>query len=186
VRLTFTANTGWPAGQVSEFEVRSTGTPPTSAPPPTTTPPPPTTQPPPNQNLALGKAISAQSNADVYVATRANDGDANSYWESANNAFPQWIQVDLGTSTTVGRLTLKLPPPTAWGTRTQTIAVQVSANGTTWSTLVGATGYTFNPATGNTVSFTVPSTNTRFVRLVFSANTGWPAGQLSEFEIRSS
>jgi hypothetical protein len=187
VRLTVPANTGWPAGQLSEFEVRSSGTPPTT-PPPTTPPPttPPPTTPPPTVNLALGKAISAQSVADVYVATRANDGDANSYWESANNAFPQWIQVDLGTSMTVGRLTLKLPPATAWGTRTQTIAVQVSTNGTSWSTLVAATGRTFNPATGNTVTFSVPSTNTRYVRLVFSANTGWPAGQLSEFEIRSA
>ena len=25
----------------------------------------------------------------------AVDGDANTYWESANNAFPQWVQVDL-------------------------------------------------------------------------------------------
>ena len=29
----------------------------------------------------------------------ATDGDANTYWESANNAFPQWVQVDLGAPT---------------------------------------------------------------------------------------
>ncbi|MFC7710301.1 discoidin domain-containing protein [Micromonospora lupini] len=47
------------------------------------------------------------------------DGDANSYWESANNAFPQWVQVDLGATRTVGRVVLKLPPSSAWATRTQ-------------------------------------------------------------------
>ena len=27
----------------------------------------------------------------------AVDGDTNSYWESTDNAFPQWFQVDLGS-----------------------------------------------------------------------------------------
>ncbi|GGN60768.1 hypothetical protein GCM10010112_17330 [Actinoplanes lobatus] len=43
----------------------------------------------------------------------------------------------------------------------------------------------FNPASGNTV--TIPaSTNQRFLRLTITGNTGWPAGQLSEFEVYAS
>jgi hypothetical protein len=52
--------------------------------------------------------------------------------------------------------------------------------------LVGSAGYTFDPNTGNTVTITVPSATTRFVRLNFTANTGWPAGQASELQAYSS
>ena len=73
--------------------------------------------------------------------------------------------------------------PAAWATRTQTLSVQGSTNGSSFSTVVNSAGYTFNPATGNTVTITFPATSTRYVRLNFTANTGWPAGQFSEFEV---
>jgi hypothetical protein len=169
VRLTFSANTGWPAGQASEVEVYATGG---------GTPPP--------ANLALGRATGESSHTQVYGSGNAVDGDANSYWESANNAFPQWWQVDLGVATSVSRLVLRLPPSSAWGTRTQTIRIDGSTDGATFATIVGPTGYTFNPATGNTVTVTFPATSRRYLRLTFSANTGWPAGQLSELEAYAS
>jgi hypothetical protein len=122
----------------------------------------------------------------VYVPGRTVDGDANSYWESTNSAFPQWIQVDLGAATSVGRAVLKLPPATAWATRTQTLTVQASTDGSSWTTVVGSAGYTFNPGTGNTVTISFAATSTRYLRLTFTANTGWPAGQLSEYEIYAS
>ena len=40
-------------------------------------------------NLALGKTASVSSVSDVYAAANLNDGNQGSYWESANNAFPQ-------------------------------------------------------------------------------------------------
>ena len=59
-----------------------------------------------------------------------------------------------------------------------------SANGTTFTQLVGSAGYTFNPSTGNTATISLPSgTSDRYVELSFTGNTGWPAAQLSEFEI---
>ena len=59
-----------------------------------------------------------------------------------------------------------------------------STNGTTFSQIVGSAGYTFNPSTGNTVTISLPSgTSTRYVQLSFTANTGWSAAQLSEFEV---
>ncbi len=33
------------------------------------------------------------------------------------------------------------------------------------------------------MSITLPSTTTRYVRLSFTANTEWPAGQISEFQV---
>jgi hypothetical protein len=122
-----------------------------------------------------------------YVAGNTVDGNANSYWESANNTWPQSITVDLGSSQSVKRLVLKLPPSSAWGTRTQTIAVLDSTDGSSYSQLAGAAGRNFDPGSGNTATITLPSAvNTRYVRLTFTANTGWPAGQLSEYEVYNS
>ena len=135
-------------------------------------------------NLALGKTMSASSSVNgAQTPNFANDDNPSSYWESANNAFPQWLQVDLGAPTDVGRIVLRLPPSTAWGTRTQTLSVAGSSDGSTFTTIVASAGYTFNPATGNTVTITFAATSRRFIRLNFTANTGWPAGQVSELQV---
>src|SRR5688572_12016750 len=63
-------------------------------------------------NLAAGKTFTASSSVDSYAAGNAGDGNAGSYWESNSNAFAQWIQVDLGSSVSVNRAVLKLPPVT--------------------------------------------------------------------------
>ncbi|WP_410672998.1 discoidin domain-containing protein [Amycolatopsis sp. cmx-4-68] len=144
----------------------------TTTPPPTTT-----TTPQPTGNLALHKAISASGSQGGFPPGNTVDGDANSYWESANNAFPQSLTVDFGSTVTVSRLVLKLPPSSAWGTRTQTISVDG---------VKAAAGYTFDPASGNTATVTFPATSARTLRLTFTGNTGWPAGQLSELEAYSS
>ncbi|MGI5459591.1 discoidin domain-containing protein [Streptomyces sp. CA-249302] len=139
--------------------------------------------PDPNRNLAKGRPATATGSQDVYTPGKAVDGDAGSYWESTNNAFPQSWTVDLGSSYVVRRLVLKLPPSTAWGARTQTITVLGSTDGSNYSTVVGSSGYRFDPATGNTATVALPSsTNLRYLRLSVSANTGWPAGQFSEVE----
>ncbi|QUC57822.1 discoidin domain-containing protein [Streptomyces sp. A2-16] len=138
--------------------------------------------PDPNRNLAKGRPATATGSQDVYTPGKAVDGDANSYWESANNAFPQSFTVDLGSAEPVRRLVLKLPPQSAWQARTQTVTVLGSTDGSTYSTVVGAQGYRFDPASGNTATVTLPGTGLRYLRLSVSANTGWPAAQFSEVE----
>ncbi|MEV4172264.1 discoidin domain-containing protein [Nonomuraea sp. NPDC049709] len=127
-------------------------------------------------NLAAGKTATASSTNDVYAAANVTDGNQATYWESANNAFPQWIQVDLGTTASVTKLVLKLP--TGWPSRTQTLTVQGSTTGTGFSTIAPAATHTFNP----TATITFAATTTRYLRLQITANNGWPAGQLSELE----
>jgi hypothetical protein len=133
-------------------------------------------------NLAVHRPTSESSHTQTYGSGNAVDGDANSYWESANNAFPQWLQVDLGSTAAISRIVLKLPP-SAWGARTQTLSVLGSANGSSFATIVGSASYAFDPASGNTATIRFSTTSTRFVRLNFTGNTGWPAGQVSEFEV---
>lgn len=133
-------------------------------------------------NLALNKIITASGQSQNYTPDNVKDSNQNTYWESANDAFPGWIQVDLGTLTSIDQLVLKLPA--SWETRTQTLAVQGSTNGTSFTDVAGASGYEFNPSVaGNSVTINLTAVNTRYVRLLFSANTAWPAGQLSELEI---
>lgn len=131
----------------------------------------------PDGNLALGREITSSSQACWWCGPdRLVDGDQGSYFESLNGAFPQTVTLDLGHQVTVSRVVLKLPAN--WGGRWQTIAV--SADGTT---LVGPVEYLFAPETGNVVTITFPATTARAITLTFTSNNGWPAAQISEFEV---
>jgi hypothetical protein len=164
VRLDVTANTGWAAAQIAEFEIHgATGSSP---------------------NLAAGKTMSASSALAGYPAGNANDANQGSYWESNNNAFPQWLQVDLGAAVSANRVVLRLPA--SWGSRRQTLAVQGSTTGSSFTDLVASAGYDFTPANSNTVTIPFAATTTRYLRLAITANTVQPGGQLSEFEVYGS
>ncbi|MGW5971304.1 discoidin domain-containing protein [Streptomyces sp. NPDC055186] len=139
--------------------------------------------PDPDRNLARGRTATATGSQDVYTPAKAVDGDAHTYWESANHALPQALTVDLGSRLAVRRLVLKLPPQPAWQTRTQTLTVQGSTDGSAYTTVLAAREYRFDPATGNTVTVTLPDgTDLRHLRLHVTGNTGWPAAQFSEVE----
>ncbi|WP_042392969.1 choice-of-anchor D domain-containing protein [Streptacidiphilus carbonis] len=135
-------------------------------------------------DIAAGRQATASSSNGAYVPANLTDADASTYWESANGSFPQWAQVDLGQSYSVGKVVLKLPPATAWSARTETLSVQGSTDGTTFSNIVGSAGYTFDPnADNNTVTITFNAATARYVRVNVTANTGWSAAQLSDFEV---
>ncbi|MFC4033132.1 choice-of-anchor D domain-containing protein [Streptomyces polygonati] len=135
-------------------------------------------------NLAAGKATSESSHADVYASGNVTDGNQGSYWESANNAFPQWVQVDLGSAQSASRVVLQLPA--SWGARNQTLSVSGSTNGSTFTTVKASATYTFDPNSGDSVTITFPATTQRYFRVTVTANTGWPAGQISEFQVWNS
>ncbi|RZT15315.1 parallel beta helix pectate lyase-like protein [Kribbella sp. VKM Ac-2569] len=132
-------------------------------------------------NLAAGKAASASSSTQNYAASNVTDSNQSSYWESANNAFPQWVQVDLGTSVATNQVVLKLPTAN-WGARDETLAIQGSTDGQNFTDLSASAARTFSPP-NNTVTVDYGTATTRYVRIRITANTGWPAGQLSELEV---
>ncbi len=142
-------------------------------------PPGPAAQPAALADVPLTRTVSASSALPGYPVANAVDGNQATYWESANNAFPQWIQADLGSAKTLSRIVLKLPA--TWESRTETLAVRGSTDGTAFTDLAAATGYAFAAGT-NTVTIPVTA-STRYVRLNVTANTQWPAAQLSEFEL---
>ncbi|MFG2043527.1 discoidin domain-containing protein [Dactylosporangium sp. NPDC048998] len=132
-------------------------------------------------NLALGKTVTASGANGQYVAANVNDGNQGTYWESPNNAFPQWIQLDLGSATSIDQVVLKLPA--GWGARTQNLSVRGGTDGTNWTDLSAPYGAVFDPANGNTVVVNFTATTVRYVRVNITANTAWPAAQLSELEV---
>lgn len=78
---------------------------------------------------------------------------------------------------------LKLNAAAEWAARTQNIQVLGhNQNTTTFSSLVSAQSYTFNPASGNTVTIPVTATVKR-LQLAIAANSGAPAGQIAEFQV---
>ena len=138
-------------------------------------------------NLALNAAVSASSYTQDYGPANAVDGNSSTYWEGTNGAWPTTYTVNLGASHSLSSLVLDLPPSAAWGTRTQTLSVLGSANGSSYSTLVGSATYTFNPSTGNTVTIALPAgTKDQYLELSFTANSVQNGAQLSELEVLGS
>jgi hypothetical protein len=131
-------------------------------------------------NLAAGKPTSESGHVDVYASGNVTDGNQSSYWESAN-AFPQWVQADLGSAQSASRVVLQLPA--SWGARNETLSVLGSTDGTTFTTIVPSASYSFAPGNNNTVTITFAATSHRYFRLNITANSGWPAGQISEFQV---
>ena len=135
-------------------------------------------------NLAAGRPPSESSHTDVYPSSNVTDGNQGSYWESANNAFPQWVQVDLGSSQSATRVGLQLPA--GWGARDETLALSGSTDGSSFTTVKASATYALSPSGNNTVTITFPTTSQRFWRVTITANTGWAAGQVSELQVWNS
>ncbi|MGV9915599.1 discoidin domain-containing protein [Streptomyces tendae] len=161
VRVNITANTGWQAAQLSELEVHAAGE--------------------SSTNLAAGRRLTASSSTGAYTPGNGNDGNKATYWESANNALPQWLQADLGSSRRVNRVVLRLPD--GWPNRSQTLKIQASENGSDFTDLTAAKAYAFDAAGGQSATITFDAATARYVRVLVTANTGQPAAQVSELEV---
>ncbi|RCG24472.1 hypothetical protein DQ384_33030 [Sphaerisporangium album] len=135
------------------------------------------------KNAALGRPLTGTAQPG-YGTANAVDGNTSTYWESANNAFPQSVTLDLGATCRIYQVEMALPP--SWGARTQTATIEGSTDGVTYKPIVGSRAYSFSPASANTVAVSFNMASVRYVRLVFTANTAWPAAQLSELRVLAS
>lgn len=131
-------------------------------------------------NLALGKTLNASSYNQTYVASNANDGNVNTYWEGGAGAYPATLTADLGSSQSVYKVVLKLN--SSWEARTQNLSVLTSTDNATYTNRASGS-YTFNPSNNNTVTITFTETSARYIRLSFTSNTGAVGAQVAEFEI---
>ncbi|MEU9862461.1 discoidin domain-containing protein [Streptomyces sp. NPDC047971] len=87
--------------------------------------------------LSQGKPVTASSQENgATTAAGAVDGDLGTRWSSAF-ADPQWLQVDLGAPTVLDRVELRWEAAYATAYR-----IEISADGTTWSTVHATTAGT--------------------------------------------
>ncbi|MFF5225831.1 discoidin domain-containing protein [Dactylosporangium sp. NPDC000521] len=146
------------------------------------------TAPPVTGNLALGKAATADSScatteaADKAVNGSVNGGNADKW---CSLGATKWLQVDLGANQSVGRIVLKHAGAGgengAWNTRD--FNLQVSTNGTAWTTVATVTGNTLGSTTHD---FT--AVQARYLRLNITtpASDGNGAARIYEFEAYAS
>ncbi|WUR57601.1 ThuA domain-containing protein [Micromonospora chokoriensis] len=109
----------------------------------------------PTGNLLLNKPTTTSSNegADV-TGAQAVDGSLTTRW-SSTFSDPQWIRVDLGSPTAIGRV--KLSWEAAYSSAYQ---IQTSNDGTTWTTVKSVTG-----GDGGVDEHTALNANGRYLRI---------------------
>lgn len=123
-------------------------------------------------NLALGRPATSSSNeAAGTTPNLAVDGSQISRWSSAFND-PQWIQIDLGSTQTIGRVVLRWEA--AYGRSYQ---IQTSGNGTSWVTI-----YSTTTGDGGTDDLAVSGSG-RYIRMYGTARATPYGYSLYEFEV---
>jgi hypothetical protein len=135
------------------------------------------------RNLALGRPVVTSSRIYDFTGAKAVDGDMASYWEGASDKYPADFTIDLVSAVKLSTVVVKLNPQRIWGKRTQTIEVLVGNDSETFTRLTPPTAYVFDPSVnGNAVAIPL-NTQARYIRLIFTANTGAKSGQIAEFEV---
>jgi beta-glucosidase len=122
--------------------------------------------------LSQGRPATASSTENAGTpASAATDGDAGTRWSSAA-ADPQWVRVDLGTSSTISQVVLQWEA--AYATSFQ---VQTSADGSAWTPV-----YSTTTGTGGTQTLNVAGTG-RYVRMYGTARATAYGYSLWEFKV---
>ncbi len=129
-------------------------------------------------NVALGKPTTASSyqatgNGAPYPPSNATDGNLGTRWAS-DWSDPQWIQVDLGQTTTISHI--QVVWEAAYG---QAYQIQTSPDGTNWTTI-----YSTTTGVGGVDDFDVSGSG-RYVRLYGTARGTTYGYSLYEFGIYS-
>jgi hypothetical protein len=123
-------------------------------------------------NLALNQPSTASSLENAgFPAASAFDGNTGTRW-SSQFSDPQWIQVDLGATHTLCKVTLMWE--TAYATAFQ---IQTSNDGTTWTSV-----YSTTTGTGGTQNLGVSGSG-RYVRMYGTARATQYGYSLWEFQI---
>ncbi|MGQ4516910.1 beta-1,3-glucanase family protein [Streptomyces sp. DW26H14] len=116
-------------------------------------------------------ATSSSTEAPGTPASAAVDGDTTSRWSSAFSD-PQWLQVDLGSTSQISQVVLNWEA--AYATAFQ---IQTSTDGTTWTTI-----YSTTTATGGVQTLNVTGSG-RYIRM-YGTKRATPYGySLYEFQV---
>jgi F5/8 type C domain/Beta-1,3-glucanase len=125
-------------------------------------------------NVAQGRPATSSSNENSTLGpANAVDGNTGTRWSSAFSD-PQWLQVDLGSTTAVCQVILTWEA--AYATAFQ---IQVSADAATWTTIFSTT-----TGTGGTQTLNVTGSG-RYIRMYGTARATPYGYSLWEFQVNS-
>jgi hypothetical protein len=125
--------------------------------------------------LSQGKTATASSTENATTpASAAVDGNTGTRWSSAFGD-PQWLQVDLGVTATITSVTLNWEAAYA-----SAYQIQVSANGTAWTTV-----YSTTTSTGGNQTLPVSGSG-RYIRVYGTARGTAYGYSLWEFQVYGS
>lgn len=125
----------------------------------------------PATNIAQGRTATASSvESAAFPASSAVDGNLGTRW-SSGFSDPQWLQVDLGSTRSICKVTLNWEA--AYATAFQ---VQVSANASTWNTI-----YSTTTGTGGVQTLNVTGSG-RYIRVYGTARSTQYGDSLWEFQ----
>jgi hypothetical protein len=126
--------------------------------------------------LSQGKPATASSTeaAGAYLASEAVDGNAGTRWSSAFSD-PQWLQVDLGQTSTITSVELDWETAAA-----KAFQIQTSNDATNWTSI-----YSTTTSAGGTQTLNVSGSG-RYVRMYGTARTTGYGYSLFEFKVFGS
>ncbi|MCY0925420.1 discoidin domain-containing protein [Streptomyces sp. H27-H1] len=121
--------------------------------------------------LSQGKPVTVSGSEPGYTPASAVDGNQGTRWSSAFTD-PQWIQVDLGATAAISRVSLN------WeGAYAKALQIQVSADATNWTTVYGTTS-----GAGGAQNLAVSGTG-RYVRMYGTQRATGYGYSLWEFQV---
>ena len=124
-------------------------------------------------NLALNKPATADSQCETFEGPeKAVDGDTAAKWCSWSETG-SWLRIDLGATAMLDEFVITHAGATGELTtyNTRDFSIDVSSDGSSWTTVVNVTGNTSNITT-----HPITPVATRYVRLNVSKGTSYPAG----------
>ena len=122
-------------------------------------------------NLALNQSVTASTSCSGcggnYSPSQAVDGNLGTDWIASSGAFPQWLVVDLGSSSDLTSVSVVFYASDTWYYK-----IDGSNDDATWTTLVD---HTASGATGQTLTDGISGIY-RFVRIyITNAGSNWAA-----------
>lgn len=131
----------------------------------------------PPTNVALNKSVTVSSEQASNPGSNLVDGDPDSRWSASG--FPQWVQVDLGSTHSISSTEL-----VCFSDRAYQFIVEVSTNGSSYSTIVDRSSNTTPGTNSAPITDNFAAVDARYVRITVSGAASYSGSWVSLEELR--
>ncbi len=131
----------------------------------------------PPANVALNKSVTVSSEQASNPGSNLVDGDPDSRWSASG--FPQWVQVDLGSTHSISSTEL-----VCFSDRAYQFIVEVSTNGSSYSTIVDRSSNTTPGTNSAPITDNFAAVDARYVKITVSGAASYTGSWVSLEEFR--